>query len=359
MADISICIITKNECEKLEKCLKAARSLDAEIVVVDTGSSDGTVAMAKKYTDSVYFFEWVDDFAKAKNYAASMAKNDVIIAFDSDEYLDSELSQEALNRITSSYDKLGRIRLINKVQQGDIINSSVEYLNRIFNRRHFCFSGRIHEQLVRGNVFDGPANIQEPYETYFSEITVQHDGYVGTKEQIKAKTERNLKLLLKELDSSPDDVYIMYQIGKSYFMAEENEKAAEYFGKALGYEVDPSLEYVIDMVETYGYALINSGQAQTAVLLESVADEFGKYSDFCFMLGLAFMNVAEFDRAIGYFEKAVKNGNARMTGVDSYLAYYNAGVICECSGQLERARTYYKKCGDYQLAIERLDNILL
>jgi len=85
--DISICIITKNECEKLEKCLKNASFLGFEIVVVDTGSSDDTIDMASKYTDSIYHFKWIDDFAAAKNYAAKMARNNLVMILDSDEYI--------------------------------------------------------------------------------------------------------------------------------------------------------------------------------------------------------------------------------------------------------------------------------
>lgn len=66
--NLSVCIITKNEKENLEKCLQALSGYDLEIVVADTGSTDGTLEMIRNYTGSVYEFPWCDDFAKAKNY---------------------------------------------------------------------------------------------------------------------------------------------------------------------------------------------------------------------------------------------------------------------------------------------------
>lgn len=60
---ISVCIITKNEINKLEKCLRALKDYPFEIVVVDTGSDDGTWEMARRYTSKVYSYEWNDDFA--------------------------------------------------------------------------------------------------------------------------------------------------------------------------------------------------------------------------------------------------------------------------------------------------------
>lgn len=94
MADntpISICIITKNECDTLKECLKHLKPYaDAgnhEIVIVDTGSTDNTVEMCKEFTDKIFFFEWINDFSAARNYAAEKASNDWIMCIDSDEYV--------------------------------------------------------------------------------------------------------------------------------------------------------------------------------------------------------------------------------------------------------------------------------
>ena len=358
--EFSICIITKNECEKLEKCLRAARSLGCEIVVTDTGSEDATLEMAKKYTDSIYHFDWCSDFARAKNYSAARAANDMVFILDSDEYILPEKSEiEGLRALMEGHPgEVGRLKRANQVMQDEGMTCYRDFTNRIFDRRLFCFQGRIHEQLVRGNVFEGPSeDPYRPYATYYSGIIADHDGYVGSKQERKKKADRNLQLLLKELETRPEDTYILYQIGKAYFLMEDNEGAAKYLGRALEFEVEPSYEYVADLVETYGYALINCGRANEAVLLESVSEEFGKSSDFWFMLGLAYMNNAEFSNALAAFDRAIAVKNAKMQGVDSYLAWYNRGVIYECMGNPKEALDNYKRCGDYDRALAGLDRL--
>lgn len=86
MQKISAVLIVKNEEALLSKCLDSVKGVD-EIIICDTGSTDKTVEIAKKYTDKVVFFEWCDNFAKARNYAKSFATGDWILSIDADEYL--------------------------------------------------------------------------------------------------------------------------------------------------------------------------------------------------------------------------------------------------------------------------------
>lgn len=352
---LSVCIITKNEKEKLEHCLRCLLPYDMELVVADTGSTDGTCEMVGQYTQKLYHFAWCDDFAAAKNYAVEQASNDLVMVIDSDEYL-HPLSQEAfkkaIGQITSHPGEIGRICRHNRYHIGEEYREDTEWINRIFDRRYYAYRGRIHEQLVKkGQKAEDSTGYDQTYRTVFH---IDHDGYEGSRWERKEKAERNIRLLLQEYRENPADTYVLYQLGKGYYMAEDYERAVAYFEKALGYDVDPHLEYVIDLVETYGYALLNSGQPQTALLLESVYQEFAGSADFQFLMGLIYMNNERFADAIAEFEKAVTHTEAKAAGVNSYLAYYNAGVICECLGQTARAKEYYKKCGAYEKAADRL-----
>ena len=392
--DLSICIITKNECNKLARLLASAERIDCEIVVVDTGSSDDTIETAYRYTDRVFFYKWRDDFADAKNLAASRATNDVVMILDTDEWITGfgDLERENLSDLvrkleteTFGKDNVGRIKRINILEKDGERLENHEWINRIYNRRFFEYEGRIHEQLVRRDVSEekmtdgsdggGAGNSSacgkqgDDYSMRASSVRIYHDGYLGTPEEKKRKADRNMKLLLDELDSldNPEKsrdrdqisrkTYILYQLGKSCYMAGDPAKAADYFDKALSYDLNPRLEYVIDMVETYGYALINSGQEQKALGLEGVLDDFGENADFCFMMGLVYMKNAMFHKAIFCFDEALQKKECRMQGVNSYLAHYNKGVIYECLGQKDEARICYGKAGDYAKAKEGLSRL--
>ena len=90
MKTISLCMIVKDEEKVLDTCLNSIHDLVDEIIIVDTGSTDKTKEIAQKYTDKIYDFKWVDDFAKARNYSFSKATKDYIMWLDADDYLPEE-----------------------------------------------------------------------------------------------------------------------------------------------------------------------------------------------------------------------------------------------------------------------------
>ena len=87
---ISQCMIVKNEEKNIERALTWGRTVMWEQIVVDTGSTDRTVDLARQMGAKVYSIEWQDDFAAAKNYAIDQAKGDWIVFLDADEYMTEE-----------------------------------------------------------------------------------------------------------------------------------------------------------------------------------------------------------------------------------------------------------------------------
>lgn len=368
--DLSICIIAKNEEKNIARCLQCLVPTGFEIVVVDTGSLDRTKEIAREYTDKVYDFIWCNDFAAARNYAISKASGEYILCLDCDEFL-GPLDVEGLLQIVKQHPgQVGRIRLKNVFSQSGERRENLEWLNRIFPKKEFCYTGKIHEQITAKN--------GALYETYETSVSVVHTGYDLTSEEREKKTRRNIVLLQQELErllqeccmSSEEDFarqslldadnnipYVLYQLGKSYYMAGDYTTACEYFSKGLSYDLNPKLEYVIDMVETYGYALINSGQVEMALFFENIYEEFAGSADFQFLMGLIYMKNARFENAVQEFQKATEHAQCRVVGANSYMAYYNIGVIYECLGRTDEARKYYEKCGEYEPAAKRLANL--
>lgn len=385
---LSICIITKNEQQNIARCLQCLTPYDFEVVVVDTGSMDRTREIARTYTEDVYDFAWCDDFAAAKNYAISKATNPYVMILDSDEFVE-HIDMPKLERFLAQNPcAVGRIQRRNTFSRRGQQQENREWINRIFAKDKFRYEGRIHEQVTAA---DGSA-----YDTYQAPVVIEHTGYDLPEKARKEKAQRNIRLLKQELDRLYGELsqkqvnrnancvladartdagvqdcgqttestsdggqvpYILYQLGKSYYMSEDYTTACDYFSQGLSYDLNPKLEYVIDMVETYGYALINSGQAESALFFENIYDEFGDCADFKFLMGLIYMNNARFEEAVTEFLKATRYKECRNQGANSYSAYYNIGVIYECIGNVGDARSYYEKCGEYEPAVKRLGSL--
>ncbi len=347
MIPYSICIITKNECDILEECLRRLKPLDREIVVLDTGSTDNTCEMVLKYTDKLYHFEWCNDFAAARNECIKHASNDYILTVDSDEYLtewDEKANQQAIKENPGG---IGRIyRTDTYTQQGET-RTVREGMGRFFSKKLYHYEGSIHEQIV-------PNDTDRTASYYTLNAEFDHMAYAGDIETRAKRSKRNIDLLLKELEKNSDDTYFMFQLGQAYFMMEDYENAVQAYGKALTYDLDPRLEYVQSMVESYGYALLYTKRYREALGLEGVYNEFAINADFCFLMGLIYMNNAMFDMAIQEFINATKQKICKVTGSNSYRAHYNIGVIYECTGRISEALDYYKKCESFEPAQTRI-----
>lgn len=348
---ISICIIGKDEEAVLDKCLKALVPYGYEIIFVDTGSSDRTKQIAKTYTNFVYDFDWADDFSAARNFAISKANFDYVLNVDCDEIV-VQLDKAALERsIRENPDGVGRLHIVNdfsrkKSQNEDERFKSDSWISRLFSKQQFHYEGRIHEQVtsVEGTRFS----------CYDLPVLVLHSGYDGSEEAIQKKAERNRKLLLQELKEHPDHPYILFQLGQSYYMQHEYEKALIYYDKMLSIDVDPRLEYVGSGVEAYGYCLIETKQYEKALGLEGVYDTFAKTSDFVFLMGLIYMHNGMLSEAVEQFLKATEINIEKVHGTGGFRAYYNIGVIYECVGMLQEASEFYEKAGAYKPAKSRL-----
>src|SRR3990167_6711291 len=90
MPTISLCMIVKNEERYLDQCLNSVKDLADEIIIVDTGSTDRTKEIAKKFNAKIFDFKWTDDFSAARNESIKHATKDWILVLDADEVLDEE-----------------------------------------------------------------------------------------------------------------------------------------------------------------------------------------------------------------------------------------------------------------------------
>ena len=350
---ISVCIIAKNEEKHIAECCKRLVPYGFEIVLVDTGSTDRTVKLAKQYTDRIYHFDWCNDFSAAKNYAMEKASYDWILSIDCDEYIESIDLSVLTTHMESQSTAAGRILIRNRFTENGQTAYEQVRVSRFVNRRCYHFEGAVHEQLVP---FTAPDSTSPAVKyVYDAPITVLHVGYDGSEEEMREKSKRNIALLEHELEMQGADPYTYYQLGQSYRKLHNYEKAFYYFDLGLAMDVDPTLDYVQTMVESYGYTLLDLKRNHDALNLLGVYDEFARRADFVFLMGLIYMNNGLFDESIHEFQKATTIEEFAVDGVNSYKAYYNIGVIYECTGHTKEAKDAYRKCGGYEPALKRLE----
>lgn len=347
---LSVCMIVKNESQHLENTLRSiARHVD-DIVVVDTGSTDDTKAIAQRFTDKVHDFAWVSDFAAARNFSLSFAAHDWVLVVDADEEIVG-FDKDALATLFKTHPTgVGKVDVLNQVDDADGPGVVKEAISRLFRKDLYHYQGIIHEQIVARSPDSATLT------RFNAPIALDHVGYTQALLHSKGKLARNIALLQKALDAQPEEPYLHYQLGRSYFLEKAYRQAADCFDRAIRLQTNFSYSYNDILLESYGYALINLGEHKKAV--EVLAYEQYCYStDFMFLKALIFMNNGQLQAAVDTFLLCTKMAPGRNQGVNDFKANYNIGVILECSNMKEKALELYRKCGNYPPALAGIARI--
>ena len=234
---LSLCMIVKNEEENLEKCLSLARPHVDEIVVVDTGSTDGTVEIAKRYADVFEEIEWPGSFSVARNHSLELASGDYILILDGDEYIDS---QEAWKKIRNSLGVLDIAALVlpvkNLLSENNVVSADMFWQERVLrNHPDIRYHGSVHNQVME-SIWAHAEQTGRHIARLDAEII--HTGYSLPEEEMVQKYETRVELLKAEYENPRDEVYrayYAYQLGLIYYIMRRNEAAAELFN-SLDYD---------------------------------------------------------------------------------------------------------------------------
>jgi len=217
---LTIGMIVKNEEAVLEECLIALKpvleSLESELIIADTGSTDGTLDIVKKYTDNYFEIEWRNDFAWARNQVMERAKGEWHMQIDADEVLQNpEAIIEFFNSGRYKDYKTGRVKNVNRGHK-----HSFQYLRRLVKlNKDVRYVYKIHEALPDLRpIIDLDA-------------ILYHSGYdftiEGGKEIQKKKMERNLAPLLEQFNKYPKDLRLVSLLIDQYSAMGEWDKLRE------------------------------------------------------------------------------------------------------------------------------------
>lgn len=322
-------MIVKNEEGTLWNCLNSAKEIADEIIIVDTGSTDNSIEIAREFTEKVYEFEWVDDFAVARNYSFSHATMDYILWLDADDVLleeDQKKLMELKKTLDPSVDSVSMIYNYGFDEYGNVTLSLRR--NRLVKRsRNFKWYGDCHVYLeVSGNILD-------------SDICVSH-------KRIHHSTGRNLAIYKKRLErgdtfTARDYYYYANELDENGF----HEEAIVNYTKFLNMKQG----WIEDKIAACGrladcYATTGDVEKQKQALFKSFEYDSPR-PEICCRLGYLLRGNRKYKAAVFWYELATNYVRPKDNWGffnEAYTTWVPHINLCVCH--------YY--LGDYQKAYE-------
>ena len=351
MNPIALVMIVRNEARCLARCLDSVRAHVDEMLVVDTGSTDDTVAIAEHRGAHVARFDWIEDFSAARNAALDRVDTPWRLVLDADEWLTSGASALAeLRHMAPEF--IGSVQVESLVRdEHGAQQCAPSWLPRVLPRG-VRYVGRIHEQpdaaLPRQRLA----------------LQVAHDGYLP--DLSAAKRGRNRKLLQAALADDPSDAYLHYQLGKDHEVHGEHEIAVgcyECASRLLACGPGAAVAWRHDLVLRRAYTLKKCRRFDEALALirrELVA--WPDSPDLPFTLGDVLLDAAlaqparagewlpqieqAWLRAIAIGERPDLPDSLRGRG--SFLAAQNLAAFHGSLGQAEQARQWRERAAQWR-----------
>ncbi|WP_309272427.1 glycosyltransferase [Paenibacillus sp.] len=304
-------MIVKNEENCLERCLQSVQGIVDEIIIVDTGSIDKTKEIAKKYTDQVYDFKWIDDFSAARNFALDFASSEYILQLDADEVL-----HDTQKLLLQGLDKdFYYIRIKNDLGSG--LYLSHQFIRLFKNSPDIRYKGALHEQV--------PGDYEIERYGSLPSVEILHEGYKTHLVNSKQKAQRNLNILLREIKEKPT-AFNYYNLGMQYILERKYNDALKVLKKSysLGSNFAFSQKVILDIMK----CLQSLGQYHDAIIIgEDAVKLYEDVPDYWYQMGLVYLEWGLLKDAERCYEKCLEIGEEsthklvqHYDGTGSYLA---------------------------------------
>ncbi len=335
--EVSLCMIVKNEEDNLPRCLKSIKNLVDEIIIVDTGSSDGTVEIAKNYGAKVYYFKWNNNFSEARNESLKYATKDWILILDADDELPIEYKENLKSLLNSELDENAVYFFEGLSYYGDVIdnNSMTVNLNpRLFkNKREIHYEGEIHNQLIYSD---------NEYTAICNFIKIYHYGYLNKSISDKNKRNRNITILNEQIKREPSNRFTYFNLGNEYTALGDTKMALEYYYNAYE-DFDPETGFGAILLLRIIISNYNLKEYTKALDFITIASKYyPKFTDLYFFKALVFKDTDKPTLQIKALEKCIELGEPPSElkffyGSGSFKAFYELGNV-------------YMKLEDYETA---------
>lgn len=344
---ITACVIVKNEAKNLPRWLKCVKQLTDDLVVVDTGSTDNTVAIAEAGGAKIYQFPWIGDFAAAKNYTLEKAGGTWIVFLDADEYFSDQDCPQVLELIRESHSTpeiLGFIFPVICIDQdnnGAFLNAFPQI--RVFrNQPTLRYVGKVHEHLIN-------SQRDRDYRMEALNHRIYHTGYSTS--VIEGKLKRNLAILLAQEGEKHSDHY--GYMAECYYGLGEYELALACIEKVIDLNDDAyrSRDNRVYAIRLECLSKLDRSDGEILAALRDTELIYPDRPEFVAIVADHFWRKRDYLRTKKYAEKcldscrrhsakAVTEANimlSDMTGRAEYICLGRLGVLAAWQGDKEKA----------------------
>ncbi|UYO05188.1 glycosyltransferase family 2 protein [Paenibacillus sp. PSB04] len=237
---VSAAMIVRDSERCISRCLDSIITAVDEIVIVDTGSTDQTVAIIESYAQGhehirLYHFDWINDFSAARNYSLEQVTNKWVFVVDSDDVLPAA-DHDKIRSYVNAYDSLGQEAVFDIIYDNTLNGEIVEVIPvgyvRLFPSR-LRYRDMIHEQITFGDM----PRLQ-------SDIHLLHDGYDINLVDVMSKKKRNIELLIQNLKADNDNARLWLHLGREMSVLDK-EKALRYLKIAVSKTTNSELLVLI------------------------------------------------------------------------------------------------------------------
>jgi tetratricopeptide (TPR) repeat protein len=269
-------MIVKNEAARLPTCLASARGVADEVVVLDTGSTDGTPEVARGLGAMVHTFPWNGDYAAARNESLRHATGDWILYLDPDERLTPEAGG-AIRALVRD-EALDAACLPERIAQraGDLVPYvRSEYCRLFRNRPMFRFEGRSHEQIL-------PSIQRAGGRVRRADVWIEHWAYADSPERRARRIANNIRRLEADLAAAPEDAFVHFNLGLSLWAGGEAARAIPHLERAVAAaDLKPALRPEARLRLAQAHLQLNAldaaGAQAEAALAEGGGEAFARY----------------------------------------------------------------------------------
>lgn len=334
---VSLCMIVKNEAEDLPRCLLSVKDVVSEIILVDTGSSDNTLEIAKDFGARIFRFAWIDNFSAARNYSLDQATGEWILWLDADEELSAGAAQLLKPLLQAKGWEGIRITMVNYLGADKGSNrETYQFLKLFRNRSEYRFVRPVHEQLIGvppEKITDCPG------------VTCRHYGYLDHEITEKGKLLRNLTILEKEVQGKPDN-FSWFNLGLEYMRLGRWRDGADCLEKAAS-NLPIAIVWGPKLYKALATCYFHLGQSERAMEVCRVGRVYyPDYPDLCYLQGLALKETGQVVAAIGMFQQclAMAEESSQQMKEESYQGYRALLALAQCYLSLGRsglAKDYY------------------